>query len=182
MNRWAIRMTILWVIHREKRFSSSRTVGILTDGVWAKEMGHRRDFFPYLGGAKHLDLCFFVVTAQRSIVKHGDGPIPIPTEWGDDPHFGVGSKLSFSNSSRFIFPLRPDTWQGHCCEIPVPCSRVTAVAYQNDSHDADDDNDGDDEDDVTMTRVVMMIKRMTMIMMMTIMTLMMRLIMQQSSY
>ena len=52
-------MTILWVIHREKRFSSSRTVGILTDGVWAKEMGHRRDFFPYLGGAKHLDLCFF---------------------------------------------------------------------------------------------------------------------------
>lgn len=125
---------------------------------------------------------FFVVTAQRSIVKHGDGPIPIPTEWGDDPHFGVGSKLSSSNSSRFIFPLRPDTWQGHCCEIPVPCSRVTAVAYQNDSHDADDDNDGDDEDDVTMTMVVMMIKRMTMIMMMTIMTLMMRLIMQQSSY
>ena len=49
-------MTILWVIHREKRFSSSRTVGILTvDGVWAKEMGHRRDFFPYHGGAKHLD-------------------------------------------------------------------------------------------------------------------------------
>ena len=90
---------------------------------------------------------FFVVTAQRSIVKHGDGPIPIPTEWGDDPHFGVGSKLSSSNSSRFIFPLRPDTWQGHCCEIPVPCSRVTAVAYQNDSHDADDDNDGDDGGD-----------------------------------
>lgn len=117
-------------------------------------------------------MCFFVVTAQRSIVKQGDGSIPIPTEWGDDP----------SNSSRFIFPLRLDTWQGHCCEIPVPCSRVTAVAYQNDSHDADDDNDGDDEDDVTMTMVVMMIKKMIMIMMMTIMTLMMRLIMQQSSY
>ena len=68
MNIWATRMTILWVIHREKRFSSSRTVGILTvDGVWAKEMGHRRDFFPYLGGAKHLDWWFFSLSPPKGV-------------------------------------------------------------------------------------------------------------------